>query len=73
MSRSQKCDNCCRRGPGRPRQYSVRILLPLSAEMLAAIDAARAPGQTRVDYIRAAIGQLTNSLVKISPDDPGPR
>jgi hypothetical protein len=51
----------------------VRILLPLSAEMLAAIDAARAPGQTRVDYIRAAIGQLTNSLVKISPDDPGPR
>jgi hypothetical protein len=43
-----------RRG-GRPKLWAVRILLPLSADMLESIDRARKPDETRLDLIRAAL------------------
>lgn len=42
-------------GPGRPKLYSVRILLPLPSAVLKAIDLALRKGETRLDFIRAAI------------------
>ena len=41
---------------GRKKLYPSRITLPLSREMLAAIDAARGK-VPRVDYIRLALGR----------------
>jgi hypothetical protein len=40
---------------GRPKQFSNRIQLPLTAETLAAIDAGLQQDQTRLDFIRQAI------------------
>lgn len=47
-------DGPVRRG-GRQKEFPERITLPLSAEMLAAIDAARGDGEARLDLIREAI------------------
>jgi hypothetical protein len=43
------------RSVGRKKQYEERITLPLSADMLAAIDSSLADGEVRLDLIRAAI------------------
>ena len=43
------------RSVGRKKQFSERIVLPLSAEMLAEIDAALVGDEVRLDLIRAAI------------------
>lgn len=40
---------------GRKKQYEERITLPLSAEMLASIDASLQEGEVRLDLIRSAI------------------
>jgi hypothetical protein len=40
---------------GRPKQFSNRIQLPLTAETLAAIDGGLQQDQTRLDFIRQAI------------------
>jgi hypothetical protein len=42
-------------GPGRPRLYGRRILLPLADEVREAIDQVLGKGETRLDFIRAAI------------------
>jgi metal-responsive CopG/Arc/MetJ family transcriptional regulator len=40
---------------GRKKEFPNRVTLPLSDEMLAGIDAARAPEEDRLSLIRAAI------------------
>lgn len=44
-----------RRGP--TKEYEARITLPLTADMLAELDGAKEPDETRVDVIRAAIAR----------------
>lgn len=40
---------------GRKKEFESRITLPLSAEMLAGVDAVLAEGEPRLDMIREAI------------------
>lgn len=40
---------------GRKKQFEQRITLPLSAEMLAQVDAALQGDEVRLDFIRSAI------------------
>jgi hypothetical protein len=42
-------------GPGRPKLYGRRILLPLTETTYPAIDQALRKGETRLDFIRMAI------------------
>lgn len=53
-----------RRGPR--KEYEVRIVLPLTTEMLAGIDGAKAPDETRLDMIRAAIAREIERRRRVS-------
>ena len=49
-----------RPGPGRPpgKRYELNLNLPISGEMMEAVDKALKPDQKRVQFIRDAIAQL---------------
>lgn len=54
---------------GRKKQFEERITLPLSADMLARIDAVLADDEPRLDMIREAIEREIKRRARQSKDD----
>jgi hypothetical protein len=57
---------------GRKKEFENRITLPLSAEMLAGVDAVLSDGEPRLDMIREAIDREIKRRARAGSSHPKP-
>lgn len=53
--------------PGRPKQWNVRITLPLTKELVQRLDSARVEGEDRLNLIRKGIERELSAREKAKP------